>query len=90
MSEDPNITVYRANRAKTLLEDELISGSLAKLEADYIQAWGLTGPRDTDARERLWQAVQVVRKFRDHLSMVVMDGKLAQAELDAMAGTKAA
>jgi hypothetical protein len=67
-----------------MLEDDLLSGALTKLENDYITAWGQTAVRDTDARERLWQAVQVTRKFRDHLQMVMADGKLAQAELDAM------
>lgn len=77
--------IYRATRAKALLDDELVSGSLTQLETDYINAWKATTARDTDARERLWQAVQIVGKFRDHLSMVVADGRLAQAEIDAMA-----
>lgn len=77
--------ISRAARASALLNDDLVSGSIDQLEKDYIAAWRATGPRDTDARERLWQAVQIVGKFRDHLSMMVSDGKLAQAEINAMA-----
>ena len=86
MSED-NLTtaLYRANRANSLMNDELVTGSLMQLENDYITAWRATAVRDTDARERLWQAVQVVGKFRDHLRMMIADGRIAQAEIDAMA-----
>ena len=38
--------------------------------------------RDTDARERLWQAVNILRKIKDHLGKIVRDGKLAQREID--------
>jgi hypothetical protein len=33
-------------------------------------------------RERLWQAVNVVAKVRDHIVKVVNDGKLSQRHLD--------
>jgi len=36
---------------------------------------------DTAGRERLWQAVNVVGKVRDHLARIVTDGKLAQREM---------
>jgi len=38
-----------------------------------------------EKRERLWQAVHVVGKVRDHLKMLLDGGKLAQAELDNVA-----
>jgi hypothetical protein len=41
--------------------------------------------RDTDARERLWQAVNILRKVKDHLAQIVRDGKLAQREIDELA-----
>ena len=47
-----------------------------------------TAARDTDARERLWQAVQIVAKVRDHLTGVVTGGKLARRELDDLAGRR--
>ena len=86
MSED-NLTsaLYRATRASALMNDELVTGALMQLENDYITAWRATAVRDTDARERLWQAVQVVGKFRDHLRLMIADGRIAQAEIDAMA-----
>lgn len=76
--------IDRAHRAQTLIKDELLSECLGKLEAEYIAAWRLSPARDTDGRERLWQAVQIVGKVKDHLVKVLNDGKLAQAEINAM------
>jgi hypothetical protein len=75
----------RGARAHSLLGAELLNGSLRDLEEGYIKAWRETAARDTDARERLWQAVQVVGKVRDHLGSVVAGGKLAQRELNDLA-----
>ena len=47
-----------------------------------MDEWRVTNFRDIDARERLWQAVNVVGKVRDHLTSMVTNGKLAQKELD--------
>lgn len=56
------------------------------LRAQYIQAWQDTPARDTDARERLWQAVQVLGKVQQHLRRAVDGGKLARAELNDLKG----
>ena len=82
---DPERDVNRAARASRLIADELLKEAFETLERDYLEAWRGTGARDTDARERLWQAIQVVGKVRAHLDRVVADGKLAQAELNAVA-----
>ena len=75
----------RAARADVLLRDELLTEAFAVLDRDYTKAWRETAARDTDARERLWQAVQVVAKVRDHLGRALNNGKLAQRELDDLA-----
>ncbi len=71
----------RGMRAERLLKDELLVEAFSTLEADYTAAWKKTGVRDTDGRERLWQAIQIVGKVRDHLTAVVSNGKLAATEL---------
>lgn len=77
--------VYRAAKAKALIEDPLLVETLTKLEDSYVSAWKLTPARDTDARERFWHGVQAVGKLRDHMGLIIQDGKLAQAEINAMA-----
>ena len=83
MTDDKlNTAMVRGSRAQALLRDELLQESLATLERDYIEAWKTSSARDTDGRERLWQAVNVVGKVRDHLVKVANDGKLATAQIE--------
>lgn len=77
-----------AKRALLLLQDETLVRAFVQLEQTYIKAWRETGVNDTNARERLWQATQIVGKVRDHLSTVVQNGKLAQHELDQLTAKK--
>jgi hypothetical protein len=83
-----NLDVGRRARAEALLQNELLQEAFRKLEDRYIDEWRATGLRDTDARERLWQAVNAVRKVKDHLGSIVRDGKLAQCELDRLTDTR--
>lgn len=76
----------RAAQAQSLLDNELLKEALETLEATYIKAWRYSNVDDDKVRERLWQAVQIVGKVRDHLSIVVSHGKLADRELAEMAG----
>ena len=87
MNEDDKIqsAISRGKRAELLLQDDLLAESLQKLEDSYIAGWRATLSRDTDARERLWQAVQVVGKVKDHLRTVVNNGKVAKSDVDDLA-----
>lgn len=75
----------RAVEAQALLDNALFNDALATLEAEYIKAWKATLLRDTDGRERVWQAVQIVGKIKDHIVAVLNDGKLAAAQLKELA-----
>ena len=81
--------IARGARAKELLGSETLKEVFAQIEADYIEGWRHTSARDTDARERLWLAVQVLGLVKDHLVIIANNGKLAQAELDRLAGLAA-
>lgn len=76
----------RAARAEALLADELLNESLTTLEADYTKALFLTHPSDSLGREKLYLAVNVVRKVKDHLAGVVSNGELAKHQLRDLAG----
>ncbi len=71
--------VARSDRAATLLRDELLTETFAKLEKDYIEAWRQSPAKDTDGRERLWQAVNIVCKVRDHLFKISERRQACQA-----------
>jgi hypothetical protein len=77
----------RAVRAEALLDDELLSEAFDTLEGNYIAAWRATTVEDAAGREKLFLAINIVGKVRDHLAGVVANGKLARAELKELAET---
>ncbi len=74
--------VGKAVRARQLLEDEMLVEAFKMLEEAYTLKWRSTLIHDAPAREKLFLAVNIVGKVRDHLAYAVTNGKLAQAELD--------
>jgi hypothetical protein len=77
----------RALRARQLLDDELIQEAFDGLEAAYTAAWRSSKVDEADAREKLFMAVNLVGKVRDHLISIVSNGKLAAVELREIADT---
>ncbi len=77
----------KALRAQQLIGNELLSEAFKELEENYTAAWRATTIDDFAAREKLFLAINIVGKVRDHLSAVIANGKLAQAELKELAQT---
>jgi hypothetical protein len=71
----------KAAQAQRLLDDETLKGAFKTLEEGYLAAWRATTIDDISGREKLFLAVNVIGKVRDHLAKIVDGGKLAQAEL---------
>ena len=79
--------VTKAMRAQDLLDNELLGEAFKGLEDSYMSAWRATAIDDVAAREKLFLAINIVGKVRDHLTSIVAGGKLAQAELKELART---
>lgn len=77
----------RGAGAQSLLENDLLKEAYEKLEAELIAGWINSAPRDADGRERVWHAVQANRKHKAYLEQILSDGKMAAAELRALAET---
>jgi hypothetical protein len=77
----------KAFRAQNLLDNELLTGAFKGLEEAYTAAWRATVIDDVAAREKLFLAINIVGKVRDHLTAIVTNGRLAQAELKQLAET---
>jgi hypothetical protein len=75
----------KAFRAQELLDNELLTEAFKGLEDNYTAAWRATKIDDVAAREKLFLAINIVGKVRDHLAAMVANGKLAQAELKELA-----
>jgi hypothetical protein len=77
--------VAKGLRAQALLDNELLAEAFEGLEDNYTAAWRATTIDDVAAREKLFLAINIVGKVRDHLAAIVANGKLAQAELKELA-----
>lgn len=77
----------RAARAQRLLDDDILKEAFKALEDGYIAAWRATTIDDISGREKLFLAINVIGKVRDHVTSVVNNGKLAQAELKTLRET---
>lgn len=75
----------RAVRSQQLLDNDLLSEAFTALEQNYAAAWRATTIDDVGGREKLFLAINIVGKVRDHLGAIVANGKLAQAELKELA-----
>ena len=88
MNEDAlSQAAAKAARAQNLLDNELLAEAFKGLEDAYTGAWRASKIEDVSAREKLFLAINVVGKVRDHLTAIVQNGKLAQAELKELAET---
>ena len=61
--------------------DDLKSQLYAENWTRYINPMDVQTVHEVSAREKLFLAVNLVGKVRDHLHTIVTDGKLAAAEL---------
>lgn len=75
----------KASRASELLGNELLSEAFKALEDSYTAAWRATLIHDVADREKLFLAINIVGKVREHLSAIVQNGKLAQNALTELA-----
>jgi len=71
----------RGTRSQELLNSETLKAAFAYLNDEYLKAWRNTRVRDTEAREKLWQAIHIVQLVQDHLGKWVIDGRIATKDL---------
>jgi hypothetical protein len=79
---NPHKDMARGAQAEALLANELLVEAFNTLDAEYNAAWRNSGARDTEGRERLWQAIQILSKVQLHLKFVIEDGKIAKRQLE--------
>lgn len=74
--------VIRAEKARLLLESDLLKEALDSIEKEVVTAWGNTPARDKEGKEQLWQLYKTAQKFRGLLIGYIETGRLAQSRLD--------
>jgi hypothetical protein len=75
--------VSRSNQAKQILENKIFVEAIDTLKKLYSEALlEKTGAKESDTREKLWIAYNVVGKVEQHLQTVIETGKLAEKQLE--------
>lgn len=72
----------QSNKAKQLLENDLLKDAFIKLKTLYTESLFNTGANESETREKLWLAYQVVGKVEQHFIEIVETGKLASKQLE--------
>jgi len=74
--------VSQSNKAKQLLDNPLFKESLSKLKHLYNESLLNTGAKETETREKLWLAYNIVGKVEQHIQEILDTGKLANKQLE--------
>ena len=77
-----NQEVRRSDKAKQILENPIFKESLEELKKLYTQSLFNTGAKESDTREKLWLAYNVVGKVEQHIKEILDTGKLATKQLE--------
>jgi hypothetical protein len=80
--ENKLIRESAAGRAATqALENEALNSAFETLHRQYLMAWRNTHVEDTTGREKLFLAVNILDKVKEHLITVAANGRLSDKEL---------
>ena len=74
--------VSQSNKASALLQDPLLKESFDKLKNLYSTSLLNTGANETETREKLWLAFNIVGKVEQNLQEILDTGKLASKQLE--------
>ena len=73
----------RSSQARQLLANKLFQESIDTLKKIYSEALlEKTGAKESETREKLWIAYNVVGKVEQHLKSILETGKLAEKQLE--------
>ena len=74
--------IRRSDKAKQILENPIFNESLTELKKLYTESLFNTGAKETETREKLWLAGNVLGKVEQHIQQVLDTGKLAKKQLE--------
>lgn len=74
--------VRRGERAKRLLEDEMIAGAFDAVHGAIVRKWEETPLRDRDGAHELRLMLKLLKDVRVNLETAVRDGKLSALHIE--------
>lgn len=78
----------RGSKAKTLLQDPLLTGAFESVEKAIHDAWAASPIRDTEGQMHLRLMLKLLGDVRADLERAVEDGTIAASELRALESRK--
>ncbi len=66
----------REERAKALLEDDLLQEAFETLKNELMDRWEHSSTTESDAREQIWLGLQLLARIRRHLETILETGEL--------------
>lgn len=79
--DDLEVNLARGDRAKILLEDELLNEMLKKIEDDCFNQIRTSKMVETEVREKAYSLMTAIELLKRNLRSVYDTGKMAEAQL---------
>lgn len=76
----------RGRIARDILQSDVFTDAVGKVEAELIEAWKATPALAPEARERLWVAVSLINKIVQAIAETMAHGEVAETQLRAIRG----
>lgn len=73
--------IHRASRAREVLDNEEFQAAYGAIEQELTQAWQTSPQRDAEGREKLFQALTMLRRVKLALTETLESGKIARLNL---------
>lgn len=71
----------RGEKAKRILEDEIVKDAFSKIEQNIIDKWREAKTTDFESQQHCKMMLTVFENFRAHFQAVINDGKIAEDKL---------
>lgn len=74
--------ITQGNQAREVVENPAFIRAFDEIEQEHVEAWKNSPARDPEGRETLWMTVKLLQKLRSTLEASMLDGRLANVELE--------
>lgn len=74
-------TLARANRARLILEDEIVVDTFVRMEKRLRETWEGSKFHDAEGREEAYRMLRTLRLFKDEFGQMLSDGEVAKSDL---------
>lgn len=74
--------IRRAERAQTIMGDDLVREAFDLIEKEFVALWLETGEKDNDGRERIYRLLWSARHFKAIFAQVIDEGKIHRHQLE--------